>query len=73
MTTLRDIDEGAQVMTPTDEKQLAIDLIRIYEMAEAKTPTFAAQGQAMDGYTELASYRHAIQRYLRLKNNDQPT
>ena len=35
-------------------------LINIKRLADGQTPTFGAQGQAMDGYTELAEYRKLI-------------
>ena len=31
-------------------------IVRIYEMGKAGTPAISAQGQAMDGYTQLANY-----------------
>ena len=35
-------------------------LINIKRLADGQIPTFGAQGQAMDGYTELAEYRKLI-------------
>ena len=37
-------------------------LINVKRLADGQIPTFGAQGQAMDGYTELAEYRALIDR-----------
>ena len=43
-----------------DIEILVRHLINIKRLADGKIPTFNAQGQAMDGYTELAEYRAII-------------
>ena len=48
------------VSNMTDIGILIKHLINIKRLADGGIPTFGAQGQAMDGYTELAEYRAII-------------
>lgn len=42
-------------------------LIEVKQCADGGTETFANQGQAMDGYSELANYRSLIEKLEGLK------
>ena len=43
-----------------DIAMLVKHLINVKRLADGQISTFGAQGQAMDGYTELAEYRAFI-------------
>jgi len=46
-------------------KELIDQLIEIKHKADGKIETLANQGQAMDGYSELANYRNIIDKLER--------
>lgn len=58
MAALADEVEAAvwPVLHPLDE------LLEVFDRAEGRTPLVSNQGQAMDGYTELAAYRAVLRR-----------
>jgi hypothetical protein len=48
----------AEAVERMGERLNALDaMLDVYNKANRSDPSFAAQGQAMDGYTELANYR----------------
>lgn len=48
---------------------MSTDLLGIYNMANNHKLSFANQGQALSGYSELAEYRGIIKKYL-LENEE---
>jgi len=42
---------------------------KLVEVRKNENATFANQGQGMDGYSELANYRHIIDEMIYLKEN----
>lgn len=46
--------------------ELIVNLIQIKKAADTGTPLFSNQGQALDGYSELAMYRSVIEKMGKL-------
>ena len=47
-----------------NKDEFIADIIRIKKAADGGSETFANQGQAMDGYSELANYRSIIEFFV---------
>jgi len=45
---------------------LCLQLFRVLDMADSGTPSIANQGQALDGYSELANYRSVIEKMKKI-------
>lgn len=59
--------DGNGTMEPTAEMFGAIlslcqELVKIKQTADDGIALFSCQGQAMDGYSELANYRHIVKK-----------
>jgi hypothetical protein len=50
------------------EEQAMFDLVRVYGYAKSGKPLVSNQGQALDGYSELAEYRAIIEEYIENHN-----
>ena len=46
-------------------QSLVYELYRVKEAADGGTPLASNQGQALDGYAELAAYRQKLEAYLK--------
>lgn len=53
-----------------DLREAAMDIVRIFYAANSKKPLFSCQGQAMDGYTELANYRFLVEKFIDILGKD---
>jgi len=57
-----------------DEIDALNALLEIYEAANSKKELISNQGQAMDGFSELAHYREILRRFNdNTNNNNTPT
>jgi len=45
---------------------LCLQLVRVLDIAKNGTPTISNQGQALDGYSELANYKVIIEKIKEL-------
>ncbi len=52
-------------MTDTPELKIIKALVDIKSASDGQKPLFACQGQAMDGFTELAHYRDLAEKAMR--------
>ena len=55
-----------------NETQALNALLDVYKKATSGTELVSNQGQAMDGYSELANYRAILRRFNETSNNDIP-
>jgi hypothetical protein len=46
----------------TDYKQLCVELVRVADALDGRTPLTSNQGQALDGYSSLAQFRYVADR-----------
>jgi hypothetical protein len=46
----------------TDYKQLCVELVRVADALDGRTPLTSNQGQALDGYSALAQFRYVADR-----------
>ena len=53
-----------------DEIDALNALLDVYEKATNQTELVSNQGQAMDGYSELANYRSILKKFLNDDTND---
>ena len=47
------------------EQEAMHELVCIKQCADYGTPLTSNQGQALDGYSELANYRNVIERFIK--------
>ena len=47
----------------TELEDVVTQMLRIKDLADGQVITISNQGQALDGYTELASYRSILSRF----------
>jgi len=49
------------------------DFVKIKQCADGGTPLLSNQGQALDGYSELANYRSIIEKFIKEQKNGSKT
>jgi hypothetical protein len=55
-----------------DEVDALNALLKVYDAANDKTELVSNQGQAMDGFSELANYRAILRDFYATDNNSTP-
>lgn len=64
---MKDIWKGSIRM---NETECINKMLRVYKSANAGTELVCNQGQALDGFSELANYRGILKNYLQTNNNE---